>query len=331
LRRAIVLLSVLASARGAAAQEVGSIGRVARYAAPLGAPYAAEEVRVRAPGGVSLAGTLTIPKNGLGPHPAVVLITGASAQDRDMRNDEELYRPFFQIADTLSRRGIAVLRLDDRGVGASTGTLDSTTTADRAEDMRAAVAYLRTRPQIAHLRLGVVGFSEGGMIAAMMAATDPKIRAIVLMAAPGEPGSTIVEWQTRRSADADTTLTAARRDSVFAAAMKSWRERAERDPWTRYFAGYDPIPTARLVAKTSVLILQGTADESVPARDAELLAAAFKAGGNTDVTVRRFDGRTHAFLRATDFSSGGAADPRALEMSRDVLGAIADWLSQKLK
>jgi uncharacterized protein len=118
------------------------------YSAPAGAPYTAEDVVVHTPMGHTLAGTLTRPRTDA-PVPAVVLITGSGSQDRDeaipmVRG----YRPFRDIADTLSRRGIAVLRLDDRGFGASTGDASTATSADYADDVRAALAWLRARDDI---------------------------------------------------------------------------------------------------------------------------------------------------------------------------------------
>jgi dienelactone hydrolase len=159
------------------------------YSAPAGAPYTAEEVKVAGPGGITLGGTLTKPKNARGPLPAIVTITGSGQQDRDeyvpIAGGVRLFRA---LADTVSRRGIAVLRLDDRGLGASTGDFHLATSADFADDIRAGVAYLRARPDIDPARIGLVGHSEGGMIGPMIAATDPKIRALVTMAGPRDQG-----------------------------------------------------------------------------------------------------------------------------------------------
>jgi dienelactone hydrolase len=176
------------------------------YSAPPDAPYAAEEVTITTPKGLKLAGTLTLPKarpaRGV---PAVVTITGSGPEERD----ESIpgvngYRPFRQIADTLGRRGIAVLRLDDRGTGGSDagpGGVQGPTSADFADDIRAGLAYLRTRADIDGDRLALVGHSEGGMIAPMVAATDPKLRAIVLMAGPSQTGRTILKYQNEYAVD----------------------------------------------------------------------------------------------------------------------------------
>lgn len=111
------------------------------------------------------------------------------------------YRPFRQIAETLARRGIATLRLDDRGVGGSDAGPATVTTADLADDVRAATAYLRARPEIDARRIALVGHSEGGIIAPMVAASDAGIRGIVLMAASASSGREILGYQQRYVVD----------------------------------------------------------------------------------------------------------------------------------
>jgi hypothetical protein len=138
------------------------------------------------------AGTLTLPVAGAR-RPAVFLITGSGQQDRD----ESLagHRPFFVIADYLTRRGIAVLRVDDRGVGGSTGDVAHATTEDFAGDALAAVAYLKSRADIDPQRIGLVGHSEGGLIAPMAAVRSRDVAFIVLLAGPGLPGDQILYLQ----------------------------------------------------------------------------------------------------------------------------------------
>ena len=169
---------------------------LACYLPPPGATYFAEEVRVRSPGRQSLAGTLTVPTRGVlregRPlrYPAILLLSGAAGLTRDGTTIEDAagstpsYRPLFDLADTLTRRDVAVLRLDDRGVGASTGALDFTTVVDRCDDARAALAYLRRRADIDPHRIAIAGMGEGAAIAALIAATDPDLRGIVLVASP---------------------------------------------------------------------------------------------------------------------------------------------------
>lgn len=142
---------------------------------------------------VHFGGTLTYP-NGHGPFPALVLITGSGIQDRD----ETIFghKPFAVIADYLTRRGYAVLRVDDRTAGLSTGDLERATSADFAKDVETSVAWLRGRPMIDTKRVGLLGHSEGAMIAPMVAAADPSIAFIVLLAAPVEGGFATMGYQT---------------------------------------------------------------------------------------------------------------------------------------
>jgi pimeloyl-ACP methyl ester carboxylesterase len=155
-------------------------------------PYREEQVAVQSVPGVRLAGTLTLPP-GAGPHPAVLLVTGSGPQDRD----ETLlgHKPFLVLADYLTRRGIAVLRLDDRGTGASTGTFATSTSDDFAQDAAAAVRWLRARPEVADDRVGIVGHSEGGLIAPLVASRTPEVAFVVLLAGPGTTGAEVLVAQ----------------------------------------------------------------------------------------------------------------------------------------
>ncbi|MDR2122690.1 MAG: alpha/beta fold hydrolase [Flavobacteriaceae bacterium] len=157
-------------------------------------PYLEEEVSFEnREAGIRLAGTLTLPKKE-GRFPAVVLISGSGAQNRD----EELlgHKPFLIIADYLTRNGIAVLRFDDRGTAASTGDFKKATTADFSTDVEAAVKYLLTRKEINQKQIGLIGHSEGGNIAPMVAARSKDIAFIVLLAGTGIPGDKLILLQT---------------------------------------------------------------------------------------------------------------------------------------
>jgi len=146
-------------------------------------PYRVEEVVFKnIDAGITLAGTLTFPPSEA-KFPAVLLLSGSGAQDRDEAAFG--HRPFFVLADYLTRRGIAVLRVDDRGVGGSTGNFDEATAVDYASDAMAGVTYLKSRKEINHELIGLVGHSEGGMIASIVAAQSPDIAYIVLIASPG--------------------------------------------------------------------------------------------------------------------------------------------------
>jgi pimeloyl-ACP methyl ester carboxylesterase len=173
-------------------------------------PYREEEIIFRnSDSSIQYGATLTIPRNA---HrfPAVVLITGSGQEDRD----ETIFghKPFLVIADYLSRRGIAVLRVDDRGVGKTTGEVQHATTADFAKDVTAAVQYLRSRPEIDKARIGLAGHSEGGLIAPMVAAQTKDIAFIILLAGPGLKGSDVLKSQIRKGITAmgvnDTTANA---------------------------------------------------------------------------------------------------------------------------
>jgi len=151
-------------------------------------PYKEEEVTLKS-GTVTLSGTLTLPASNT-PSPAVVMITGSGAQNRD----EEIFgfKPFRVIADYLTRHGIAVLRCDDRGVGGSTGSTSQSTSSDFADDALAGVKYLQTRPEINKARVGLMGHSEGGLVAPLLAARSTDIAFIILMSGPGLTGEQIM-------------------------------------------------------------------------------------------------------------------------------------------
>ena len=307
-----------------------SIAPTPDYSAPAGAPYTAEEVRVRGPAGM-LGGTLTKPVTARGPLPAVVTITGSGLQDRDeyipFAGGIRLFR---QMADTLSRRGIAVLRLDDRGLGASQGAATGSTSADFADDIRAAISYLRSRPDIDANRVGIIGHSEGGAIAPMIAATDPKLKAVVVMAGPGEPAIEISMAQNRYLLDRDTTLRPQQRDSILRLARASLDPARQTVPWVKFWMSYDPAPFARRVTAPT-LILQGETDRQVPVDQAGKLAALIRAGGNKDVTVRVFPATNHLFVTDTSGDFNNYDNLRSNRISAAVLGTLADWLSARLK
>ncbi|MCU0457051.1 MAG: alpha/beta hydrolase [Bacteroidales bacterium] len=156
-------------------------------------PYKSEDISFRnEKAGIELSGTLTVP-NGEGPFPAVVLVSGSGSQNR---NEELLgHKPFWVIADHLSRNGIAVLRYDDRGVGKSKGTPLNATTADFATDAEAAFSYLLSRKEADPALSGIAGHSEGGLIAPMVASRNPKVAFIISLAGTGVRGEDILHIQ----------------------------------------------------------------------------------------------------------------------------------------
>jgi dienelactone hydrolase len=297
------------------------------YGAPPGAPYTAEDVTVHTPAGLALTGTLTLPAVRSGRVPAVVTITGSGAQDRDERIPlVEGYRPFWQIADTLARRGIATLRLDDRGINGSDAGPPTATSADYADDIRAALAYLRARPDIDGARLALVGHSEGGIIAPMVAATDSSLRGIVLLAGTAYTGRRILAYQQQNAVDHATSLTPEQRREALAESARATQDLAAHNAWMRYFMDYDPLATARKV-HVPVLVLQGATDQQVSPEQADTLAAAFRAGGDRDVTVRLFPDTDHLFVADSDGNPAKYALLPSRAVLPEVLGAIADWLT----
>ena len=156
-------------------------------------PYRDEEITyANEKAGIKFAGTLTLPR-GKGPFPAVLLITGSGPQDR---NESVLgHKPFLVLADYLTRRGIAVLRVDDRGVGGSGGDTMSSTSADFAGDALAGVAFLKTRAEIDPRHIGLVGHSEGGIVAPLAAVRSPDVAFIVLLAGTGLVGEELMYLQ----------------------------------------------------------------------------------------------------------------------------------------
>ncbi len=340
-------------------------GLAPRWQNPL-RPYPYQEEEVTYPGGAAgqtLAGTLTLPSGG-GPFPAVVLVTGSGPQGRD-----ELvgyHRPFLVLADYLTRRGIAVLRYDDRGVGQSTGRFDLATTADLADDALAGVTYLRGHPEIDPGRIGIVGHSEGGMIAPMVASRSPQVALIVLLAGPGIRLDELIVTQHGLFALADgaseaqvealramyrvihqTIVAEEDRAAVYSAigAYYNGLSDAERGllgwsrstlnatiesrltPWWRYLLAFDPAVYLEQV-RCPVLALNGDQDLNVVA--AENLAAidqALTVAGNADYRVVQLPGLNHLL------NGNGEGEPtdttRAIEtISPEVLELVSSWVRQ---
>lgn len=310
--------------------------------------------------GITLSGTLSLPSQ-TAPFPAVVLISGSGPQDRD----ETLFghKPFGVLADYLTRRGIAVLRFDDRGTAASGGDFSTATTADFAGDARAALAYLRTRKEINPAETGLIGHSEGGLIASMVAASDKQIAFIVLLAGPGIPSTEVLISQEAAMAKAmgvdsavvarDTTRnrrifrlicedtgSAALRDSLsmlVASALPKNLDTAARSkamarqmtfllsPWLRYFLRIDP---AEYLSRVScpVLALDGSHDLQVlPEPNIRAIRSALTAGGNTNLTTRIFPGLNHLFQTSRTGLPGEYASIRQ-SFAPKALTVIARWI-----
>lgn len=157
-------------------------------------PYDEQEVSYRnEKDNIKISGTLTLPRGG-GPYPAVLLITGSGPQDRN--ETVAGHHPFLVLADHLTRNGIAVLRVDDRGIGGTEFGSLSATSESYAEDVLAGVSFLKQRKELDPKMIGLIGHSEGGMIATIAAARSNDVAFIVLMAGPGQRGEDVIYTQT---------------------------------------------------------------------------------------------------------------------------------------
>ena len=307
------------------------------YSAPVGAPFTAEEVTIPV-ASYSLAGTLLVPKNGERALPAVVMITGSGLQTRDQRiplPGLERYAPFRQIAERLASNGVAVLRVDDRGIGGSTGreTLENATTTSLAEDTRAQIAWLRARKEIDPARIVVVGHSEGASIAAMAGASDPKLAAVVMMAGVAKRGADVSFEQQEDLLRSDTTMTEETRASL----REKQKEAVKTilaggdipgqkvNAWTREYFAYDPLPVVRKM-KQPLLILQGERDRQVDQSHAAMLADAARTAGNKDVTVKVFPTLNHLFLPSTTGSFSEYSHLATNAVPDTVLDALTEWV-----
>jgi pimeloyl-ACP methyl ester carboxylesterase len=322
--------------RTTGAASVSSAPATIDYGAPANAPYTAEDVVIPTTRGYTLAGTLTRPKgqgNAAAKMPAVVTISGSGPQDRDSRiSVVPNYAPFRDIADTLGRRGIAVLRFDDRGVGASGGASSraNATSADFADDVASAVAYLRTRRDIDGMRIALAGHSEGGFIAPMVAAKDPTVRAIALLAGPAYNGRRVLEFQNENAIKAATQLSDTQRDSIRRTVPKGLDSLAAANAWMGFFMKTEPSAALRRV-KQPTLVLQGDTDQQVTPEQADSVATMLKGSGNKLVTVHHFPATNHLFLVDPSGAPAGYTSLKDTKMRREVLGALADWMVRVMK
>jgi len=290
------------------------------------------EVVVPGPAG-TLAGTLTLPADGRAPFPAVVTLTGSGAHFRDgSRTGEPDYRPFRQIAERLAECGVATLRLDDRGVGGSTGNSDAATAEDTAADARAALHFLRSRRDIDARRLGLVGHSYGGEIAPMVAADDPALAAVVLLAGPARTFRETMRYQLRYRIESDPSIPAADREAVLADAMKQQQKNVEAstEEWRRSIQDRDPLPTARRL-RMPVLILHGLTDRAVAPEDARLLERTIREAGNPKVELRLFPGVNHHFQHDPVGAREGYDKLPTQDLAPEVLDTLCSWLGTTLR
>ena len=292
------------------------------YGAAPDKAYTATEVSIPAPQGHVLTGTLTMPLTAK-PAPAAVLITGLSPSERN--GGQPPWMPLRDLADALTRAGLAVLRVDDRGIGKSTGDHAPSTTLDEADDIQTEVAWLRGQPAIDPTRIALIGYSEGGLIAPIVAARDPKIAAIVTLAGPGTSGADLAHYQIEQAVLHDPGIAPADRDKEIAKQLA--------DPLTpreKSVLALDPIEFATRV-KCPALIVQGGNDLHVPMRSSERIANAMRTNGNNDVTVRIFPGVSHSLLPDPVGMSAGWVYLPAFLTSPPLLDVISQWTAEKLR
>lgn len=324
-------------------------------------PYDEQEVSYRnEKDNVKIAGTLTLPRGG-GPSAAVLLITGSGSQDRN--ETVAGHRPFLVLADHLTRNGIAVLRVDDRGMGGTDIGSLSATSENYAEDVLAGVEFLKQRKEINSKMIGLIGHSEGGMIAPMVAARSKDVAFIVLLAGLGQRGEDVIYTQAElihktQGTPADTLthiVALLRRVNAVVKAQTDVEQRINAEiaayggslsevqkksfdaaviivkefmpmyktVWYRYFITYDPRPVLKNV-KVPVLALNGEHDLQVAWKEnLDLIAAGLK--GNEDVTTKAFPKLNHLFQTS---ATGLLSEYSQIEetMAPEVLKTISDWI-----
>ena len=285
-------------------------------------PYQTEEVSfVNTEDSASLAGTLTYPVgyNSKRKVPVVIMVTGSGLQNRD----EELFehKPFLVIADFLARNGIASLRYDDRGAGLSTGDIENVTTEGFCRDAAAGIAFLRKTGHFS--KIGVLGHSEGGSIAFMLAA-QKKCDFIVSMAGPGLRGDSIIVEQTNellRQQGQPATMTVRQ--------MRLTMLLQKTNPWYDYFVDFDPAPVIKQI-KCPALLLNGEKDSQVMAASnipviRALLSDNEKHQLPDNQVIKVYPGLNHLFQHCT---TGMPAEYGSIEetISEEVLHDIAEWI-----
>lgn len=325
------------------------------------APYASHDVQfANTAAGVQLAGSLFVPK-GAGPWPAVVLVHGSGPNSRD----EEIFghKVFLVLADHLARQGIAVLRYDKRGIGGSTGAYKTATTLDFAADAQAALAFLRTRPDVDARRIGMVGHSEGGLIAPIVAARDPGLGFVVMMAGPGVRGELLMVEQLALGAESQgaTADKIARQRgmhrALFAAIVAerdleqarrkatTILEQGERDglsepgsaaakagvftqPWFHAFLSLEPAPALQAM-RQPVLALNGELDRQVPS-GLDLAAIRTALANNPRAVVKELPKLNHLFQSAT---TGGVQEYAQIEetLAPAALAVMTDWIRSQVQ
>jgi uncharacterized protein len=300
-RTALLAVVALLTAAAVAADAAPVVPRPVRALAAEPAPPAAsraDDVLLRS-GDDVLAGTLTRPP-GSGPFPAVVLIGGSSAQDRDDTVDG--YRPFRELADALTGAGFAVLRTDDRGVGGSGGSYAASSYDDLTSDVLAEVSYLATRLDVDPARIGLLGHSEGGYLAPLaVSRSQDMVAFVVLLAAPAVSGA---------------DLLANRGHPV---------DRTGAGPRLRSFLDYDPAPALGALP-VPVLAVYGDGDIQVPPGESVPVLTTLLAG-KPDATIDVLPGLDHS-LRPVD-EGDGYDTPHDNTIAPAALDLVTGWMKER--
>jgi len=299
-------------------------------------PYTTEEVSFQN-GEQKLVGTLTIPKKGSAPFPAVVIISGSGSQDRDGSTLANLYR---LVAEHLSANGLAVLRVDDRGAGKSIPVKPGTSYRDLINDSKAAFEFLFNRPQIDRKKIGLAGHSEGALTALVIAAEDPRVAAIMVLAGGSRPLDRILIEQTLHLLALDSPVNPADKtrypalvtqlDKVFSEVRSNPKPADPANDKLAYFRQHleiDPLAIARRV-RVPTLILNGERDDNVLSYHALELAQAMADSGNKQVLVRIFPNLTHIFTPST--RDKAVTNAQAGEVSLEFLELLQSWAANVL-
>ena len=284
-----------------------------------------------------LVGTLTIPKTGTAPFPAVVIISGSGPQDRDGSTVLNLYR---LIAERLSANGVAVLRVDDRGAGKSSIPSKATSYRDLINDSRAAFEFLTHRSEIDGKRIALAGHSEGAETALTIAAEDPRVAAIMSLAGSSRSVDRVLMEQILHGLalngpvnPSDTSRYPAlvtRLDQMFRDAKtnpKPANPDNDQLSWFREHSESDPLALVRRV-RVPVLILNGERDDNVLPYHALELAQALSASGNKQVLLRIFPNLTHVFTPSKLDKT--VTDAQASEVSNEFLELLQRWATNVL-
>jgi len=254
--------------------------------------FTSRDVRFTSADGTVLAGTLTVPDGGSGPHATVVLVHGSGTGDRD-----ETVGPnpiFLQLSNVLSNAGYAVLRYDKRGIGQSGGRTTLGTRDELLDDVKAAFRFAREQPEVDPKHVYLLGHSEGGELVPTVAAQEPGVAGIILMAPPALPLAQVLMEQALAGVAPDQRAAARARELAIFASTRGGHDSMRA--WLRSSLDVDPIVDIARV-HVPILILQGAADAQVLLTDLPRLVNAARAH-NRDVTVRTFPGDNHLFEAA---------------------------------